>query len=131
MEVTETAAVESNERLSMNMNRLVEKGVQFALDDYGTGFSNATSLIQYPYETIKIDKGVIWAAMKNDSAMKILTHSVAMIKSLQLSIVAEGVETIEQANELMSMGCDYFQGYYYSKPVCAKDFIALLESNMA
>lgn len=131
LEVTETAAVESNERLSMNMNRLVEKGVQFALDDYGTGFSNATSLIQYPYETIKIDKGVIWAAMKNDSAMKILTHSVAMIKSLQLSIVAEGVETIEQANELMSMGCDYFQGYYYSKPVCAKDFIALLESNMA
>lgn len=131
LEVTETAAVASSERLSTNMNVLMKNGVQFALDDYGTGFSNATSLIQYPYETIKIDKGVIWAAMKSDNAMKVLTHSVAMIKALHLNIVAEGVETIEQANELMNMGCDYFQGYYYSKPVSAKDFVALLDCNLA
>lgn len=84
LEVTETAAVVSSECLSMNMNKLVEKGVQFALDDYGTGFSNATSLIEYPYQTIKIDKGVVWAAMENENAMKVLTHSVAMIKSLEM-----------------------------------------------
>lgn len=131
LEVTETAAVVSSECLSTNMNKLVENGVQFALDDYGTGFSNATSLIQYPYNTIKIDKGVVWAAMENENAMKVLTHSVAMIKSLKMNIVAEGVETLEQANELSNMGCDFFQGYYYSKPVNARDFISLLDKNCA
>ncbi len=131
LEVTETAAVVSSECLSSNMNKLVENGVQFALDDYGTGFSNATSLIQYPYNTIKIDKGVVWAAMENENAMKVLTHSVAMIKSLDMNIVAEGVETIEQANELRNMGCDYFQGYYYSKPVNSADFVSLLDKNCA
>ncbi len=129
LEVTETAAVVSSECLSMNMNRLVASGVQFALDDYGTGFSNATSLIEYPYNTIKIDKGVVWAAMENENAMKVLSHSVAMIKSLQMNIVAEGVETKEQARELTTMGCDYFQGYYYSKPISATEFVALLNRN--
>lgn len=131
LEVTETAAVVSSECLSMNMNKLLEQGVQFALDDYGTGFSNATSLIEYPYHTIKIDKGVVWAAMENDNAMKVLTHSVAMIKSLEMDIVAEGVETLEQANELENMGCDYFQGYYYSKPVRQEEFISLLNESCA
>ena len=131
LEVTETAAVVSSECLSSNMNKLVEKGVQFALDDYGTGFSNATSLIQYPYDTIKIDKGVVWAAMENENAMKVLSHSVAMIKSLDMNIVAEGVETLEQANELTDMGCDYFQGYYYSRPVNGREFIKILNQNCA
>lgn len=131
LEVTETAAVVSSECLSNNMNQLVAQGVKFALDDYGTGFSNATSLIQYPYNTIKIDKGVVWAAMENENAMKVLTHSVAMIKSLEMDIVAEGVETQEQADELCNMGCDYFQGYYYSKPVSAEEFLILLEQNCA
>lgn len=131
LEVTETAAVVSSECLSMNMNKLVEQGVQFALDDYGTGFSNATSLIEYPYQTIKIDKGVVWAAMENENAMKVLTHSVAMIKSLEMDIVAEGVETMEQAEQLGEMGCDYFQGYYYSKPVRQEEFVALLNEYCA
>lgn len=131
LEVTETAAVVSSECLSFNMNKLVENGVQFALDDYGTGFSNATSLIEYPYHTIKIDKGVVWAAMESENAMKVLRHSVAMIKSLHMSIVAEGVETLEQANELTNMGCDFFQGYYYSKPVKSQDFISMLNVNYA
>lgn len=131
LEVTETAAVVSSECLSSNMNKLVANGVKFALDDYGTGFSNATSLIEYPYNTIKIDKGVVWAAMENENAMKVLTHSVAMIKSLDMNIVAEGVETLEQADELANMGCDFFQGYYYSKPVEARDFVSLLDKNCA
>ncbi len=126
LEVTETVAVVSSKCLNVNMHRLIENGVQFALDDYGTGFSNATSLVDYPYDIIKIDKGVVWAAMENDNAMKVLSHSVDMIKSLNKNIVAEGVETLEQANQLKHMGCDYFQGYYYSKPVSGTDFVSLL-----
>lgn len=127
LEVTETVAVVSSKSLNINMQKLIENGVQFALDDYGTGFSNATSLVDYPYAIIKIDKGVIWAAMENEDAMKVLTHSIDMIKSLNKDIVAEGVETSEQVNQLENMGCDFFQGYYYSKPVKGSDFVSLLD----
>ena len=67
--------------------------------------------------------------MENENAMKVLTHSVAMIKSLEMDIVAEGVETMEQAEQLGKMGCDYFQGFYYSKPLRQEEFISLLNEN--
>lgn len=127
LEVTETAAVVSSACLSMNMNVMVDQGISFALDDYGTGFSNAVSLIEYPYNTIKIDKSVIWAALDNENANKVLRHSISMFKSLNMDIVAEGVETLEQANELTEMGCDFFQGYYYSKPIPGDAFIEFVK----
>lgn len=130
LEVTETAAVVSSAYLSMNMNTLVGQGIKFALDDYGTGFSNAVSLIEYPYNTIKIDKSVVWAAMDNENAKKVLRHSISMLKSLEMNIVAEGVETLEQANELEEMGCDFFQGFYYSKPISADAFIAFMQKQV-
>ena len=112
------------------MNALSECGIKFALDDYGTGFANAISLIEYPYSTIKVDKSVVWAAMDSDEAKKVLTHTVAMLKSLKMSIVAEGVETYEQSEELIAMGFDYLQGYYYSKPISGKDFIELVSIDL-
>lgn len=130
LEVTETAAVVSSACLSMNMNTLVDQGIKFALDDYGTGFSNAVSLIEYPYNTIKIDKSVIWAAMDNENAKKVLKHSISMLKSLEMNIVAEGVETLEQANELAEMGCDFFQGFYYSKPIPGDAFIEFVKKQV-
>ena len=130
LEVTETAAVVSSASLSMNMNALHDAGIMFALDDYGTGFSNAISLIEYPYSTIKIDKSVVWAAMENDNAKKVLAHTVSMLKDLNMSIVAEGVETYEQTEELISMGVDYLQGYYYSRPISGKDFIELVSIDL-
>ncbi len=130
LEVTETAAVVSSACLSMNMNTLVDQGIKFALDDYGTGFSNAVSLIEYPYNTIKIDKSVIWAAMDNENAKKVLRHSISMLKSLEMNIVAEGVETLEQANELAEMGCDFFQGFYYSKPIPRDAFIEFVKKQV-
>ena len=130
LEVTETAAVVSSACLSMNMNTLVNQGIKFALDDYGTGFSNAVGLIEYPYNTIKIDKSVIWAAMDNENAKKVLKHSISMLKSLEMNIVAEGVETLEQANELAEMGCDFFQGFYYSKPIPGDAFIEFVKKQV-
>lgn len=130
LEVTETAAVVSSACLSMNMNALVDQGVKFALDDYGTGFSNAVSLIEYPYNTIKIDKSVVWAAMDNENAKKVLSHSISMLKSLEMNIVAEGVETSEQADELAAMGCDFFQGFYYSKPIPGDAFIDFIKKQV-
>ena len=126
LEVTETAAVVSSDTLKSNMNKLMGKGIEFALDDYGTGFSNTSSLIKYPFHTIKLDKSMVWAAMEDKKAMCALEHTISMVKAMDMEIVAEGVETKEQAEILQKMGCDFFQGFYYSRPVPEKDYLNLL-----
>ena len=127
LEITETAAVTSREILINNMNQLIDRGFKFSMDDYGTGFSNTSTLIAYPFDEIKIDKSIVWSAMEDEKAMIAFKHSVAMIKDLDFKIVAEGVETKEQAKMLGDLGCDYFQGYYYSKPVSEVDFMSLID----
>lgn len=127
LEITETAMVSSGDMLLKNMNSITECGCTFAMDDFGTGFSNLSAMIQYPFNIIKLDKSMVWSAMEDERAMSILRHSVAMLKDLSMNIVAEGIETMEQANILSRMGCDYFQGYFYSKPVPVDEFIKKIE----
>lgn len=126
-EVTETVAVASSDILKNNMNKLIEKSIKFSLDDYGTGFSNIYSLIRYPFHTIKIDKSIIWASMKDERAMVILENIIELAKSLNKEVVAEGVEDIDQVNILKKFGCDYNQGYYYSKPIMLEEFINIIK----
>lgn len=126
-EITETFDISDNAVLINNMNRLIELGCSFAMDDYGTGYSNANYLMDYPFKLIKLDKSFIWSAMDNEKAMRILTHTVAMIKSLDLYIVAEGVETEEQADILIELGCDYLQGYYFSPPVNQEKYLYFMD----
>ena len=126
LEITETAAVLSSDNLRNNMMRLMEKGVNFSLDDYGTGFSNTASIVDYPFHTIKLDKSMLWSATDSEKAMCALEHMIAMIKSMHMELICEGVETQSQATMLEHMGCDYFQGYYFSKPVNADGFLDLL-----
>ena len=126
LEITETAAVLSSDNLRNNMTRLMEKGVNFSLDDYGTGFSNTASIVEYPFHTIKLDKSMLWSATDSEKAMCALEHMIAMIKSMHMELICEGVETQSQATMLEHMGCDYFQGYYFSKPVNADAFLDLL-----
>lgn len=123
LEITETAAVVSHETLLRNMGRLISKGVKFSLDDYGTGFSNTASMIKYPFHTVKLDKSMVWSAMEDEKAMYVLKYTIAMIKEMGMELIAEGVETKEQAELLAEMGCDFFQGYYYSKPVNKEEFL--------
>lgn len=127
LEITETAAIFSSDTLWNNMERLREKGVEFSLDDYGTGYASTSNIVQYPFHTIKLDKSMVWSAMDNPKAMCALQHTIAMIKDMQMDSIAEGVETLEQAEKLAAMGCDFFQGYYYSKPVCAEEFLEKLK----
>ncbi len=123
LEITETAAVMSSETLWSNMEHLMKHGVHFSLDDYGTGFSNTAHIIKYPFHTIKLDKSMVWSAMDNPKAMCALKHTIFMIKDMNMELIAEGVENSLQAEKLAEMGCDFFQGYYYSKPVCGREFI--------
>ena len=129
LEVTETAAVVSSDTLMTNMKRLIERNMNFSLDDFGTGFSNIASLIKYPFHTIKLDKYMVWDAMHNIKAEKIMRNIIDMVKLLEMEIVAEGAETTEQVDRLKEMGCDFVQGFYYSKPITRNEFIDLINDN--
>ncbi|MBQ5333517.1 MAG: EAL domain-containing protein [Oscillospiraceae bacterium] len=130
-EITETAGLANYDMLLRNMNRLISWGVTFSMDDYGTGFSTANYLISLPMEIVKIDKSILWPAMESEEAFIILRHTVEMLRSLNKKIVVEGVETAEMVKLLSDIGCDYLQGYYYSKPVPADDFVMFLARNAA
>ena len=129
LEVTESAAIASSEVLMDNMARLIERNMNFSLDDFGTGFSNTATLIKYPFHTIKLDKGMVWEAMHNKKAEIILKNTIEMVKMLDMEIVAEGAETPEQVEKLNEMGVDFVQGFYYSKPISRDDFLQLLNDD--
>ena len=129
LEVTESAAIASSEVLMDNMNRLIERNMNFSLDDFGTGFSNTATLIKYPFHTIKLDKGMVWDAMHNKKAEIILKNTIEMVKMLNMEIVAEGAETPEQVEKLREMGVDFVQGFYYSKPISRDLFLQQLNDD--
>lgn len=128
LEITETASIISGKVLLENMQSFIEKGMRFSLDDYGTGYANITTVVEYPFSIVKLDKAMLWTAMKNDKAMTVLRQTIRMMKQLSLDLIAEGVETEEQAQLLAYYGCDYFQGYLYAKPQNSELFLKLLDS---
>ena len=122
-EITETSAMISNAVVSRNISHFELHGISLSLDDYGTGYSNISYLYNLPFMFMKIDKSILWSAENNEKADIILRNIFRMAQRLHLKVVMEGVETEEQIRKLLELKCDYFQGYYFSKPVCGKDFI--------
>lgn len=127
-EITETAGSVNDDTLRRNMKRLLDSGATFSMDDYGTGFSTATYLISLPLRIVKIDKSILWSAMENEEAFTILRNTVQMLKELNKKIVVEGVENEEMVRILEEMGCDFMQGYHFSKPVPREQFVEYLEN---
>ncbi len=126
LEITETASINNQDTMDRNMREMVKRGIAFSLDDYGTGYSNVDHLAGLPLEIVKVDKSIVWKAVKNPDSNMILRHSIRMIHDLGLKAVAEGVENEEMISMLREMGCNYFQGYYYSRPIPEEDFLAFL-----
>ncbi|MCR5823686.1 MAG: EAL domain-containing protein [Lachnospiraceae bacterium] len=133
LEITETGSLAEKNILLKNMNELMIYGVTFSLDDFGTGNSNLNYIMDMPVKIVKFDRELISAYFENDKARHIMTSIIKMLKDMEFEIVAEGVETKEQAEEMMKLGVSYIQGYYYSKPLTRGDYINFLEtgSNMA
>ena len=127
LEITESAEAYSEEQLIRNMARMSLSDITFSLDDYGSGYSNVNYLVDLPFSIVKIDKYIVWAAMKQVSSRRVLENTIAMFKEINLKVVAEGIENAEMMNMLTSMGADYLQGYYFSKPVPGKELVECLE----
>ncbi len=128
LEITETAAAHTPEILLKNMQDLADAGFELSLDDYGSGYSNMSYMLNLPFKMIKIDKYIVWAAFTDKRAEKALAATIKMIKEIGMTVLAEGVETPEQAEWLIETGCDYLQGFYYSRPIPKKEFLDIMKS---
>jgi EAL domain-containing protein (putative c-di-GMP-specific phosphodiesterase class I) len=122
LELTETAVMRDAELSIQALRRLTELGVSIALDDFGTGYSSLSYLRHFPLKTLKIDRSFMQELESGAGTDQIVRAIVALAHNLHLKVVAEGVETIEQLRFLREIGCDKFQGYYFSPPVPAQQF---------
>ena len=101
------------------------------MDDFGTGYSNLSQMANTGFDIIKLDKSLIWPCFEDngEKPITILNSCIAMINGLGISIVAEGVETKEQADLLTEKGVEYLQGYYFSKPMNEQDYLNFVQNN--
>lgn len=126
LEITETALAQNQETLVENMKKISEKGITFSLDDYGTGYSSISYMMTLPFKIVKIDKSILWSSFENEKAMIALCASINMIKDMGMEIVVEGVESEEMADKLAELGCDFQQGFYFSRPLPEGEFLKFL-----
>lgn len=126
LEFTETTLLNDIELARANINRLNALGVSFAIDDFGTGYSSLTYLSQLSMDQLKIDKSFVQNIGKNEKDASIIRTIIDMARSLGMNVLAEGVETAAQRKYLLQHGCQYFQGYLFSRPVPIEEFNALV-----
>lgn len=128
LEITETAAVNSQNIMSENICKLREAGVPFSLDDYGTGYSNIRRVATMPFELIKLDK--TFTDLEDNEKLKVVVrNTVRMIKEMNMKIVVEGIETKHLVDVFSEMQCDYIQGYYFSKPLSRENFVRFIRQS--
>jgi len=131
LEITEGMLLDNIEDTIATMNALRDIDVRFSLDDFGTGYSSLQYLKQLPLDQIKIDQSFVHDIATDSSDAAIVLTIVAMAHSLNMDVIAEGVETEEQRQLLINLGCTDFQGYLFGKPVPIGQFEALLtQSNI-
>lgn len=121
LEITEQTVMDIS-RLEQQIQILQGFGFRFSLDDYGSGYSNLSRVKQYPFANIKLDMSIVWDYIRDQDVL--LPTIVRAFKQMGFSVTAEGIENAEMADTMSALGCDYLQGYYFSKPLPADEFVA-------
>ncbi|MFK8049848.1 MAG: EAL domain-containing protein [Halioglobus sp.] len=129
LEITESLLINDYQHTRDTLIALQELGIGLALDDFGTGYSSLSYLHQLPFDTLKIDKSFVDNLGTSEDANSIIESIIALAKSLDKIIVAEGIEQEAQQQFLVERGCDLLQGYLYSKPLSVEDISSLLTDN--
>ena len=127
-EVTETAASNANNIVENALHTLGDYGINFALDDYGTGNANIDTVIRQPFSIIKLDKSMVRSYFKNPKNALIFRETVKMMKNLGIATLAEGVETQKQLDEMLALGIDYIQGNHFARPMPVSDFLKFINN---
>jgi len=131
LELTESVLMKRPELTELILKRLREKGVRVAVDDFGTGYSSLSYLRKFPIDTLKIDQSFIRQITTVPTETAIVAAIISMGQSLNLCVIAEGVETREELAFLRAHQCEEAQGYYFSRPVPAEQFAELLKSGIS
>ena len=118
--------------LLKNMRKLIDYGITFSLDDFGTGYSNLNYIMELPVDIVKFDKNMTDSYFESDRNKMVMSTAINMIKAMGMKIVVEGVERKEQLEAVCEEGVHYIQGFYFSRPLPEKDFVAgAINSNVA
>jgi len=131
IELTESLLLENIEDAITTMSALNDIGVSLSLDDFGTGYSSLQYLKRLPLDQLKIDQSFVRELATDSNDKTIVRTIIAMAKNLDLEVIAEGVETKEQRSILLSLGCENYQGYLFSKPIPIEEFEAVLRQGKA
>jgi diguanylate cyclase (GGDEF)-like protein/PAS domain S-box-containing protein len=127
LEITENVLIGNFKAMSHTISALRDQGLHIALDDFGTGYSSLTYLKKLELDIIKIDRAFIQDIVNDKNDTVLVEAILSIAENFQMKVIAEGVEELEQIKHLTKMGCRYFQGYYYSRPIPAEDFENLIK----
>lgn len=130
LEITESASLNAKKILLDNMMCLINYGVKFSLDDFGTGQSNLNYIVDMPVDIVKFDRYMTNAYFENKKAKYVMNAAMHMIHGMELEIVSEGIETEKQYEAMLNLGIAYIQGYYFSKPLPEPEFLQFITANM-
>ena len=131
LEVTESVFLQDSQRALVVLDDLKHLGVMLALDDFGTGYSSLSYLKRFPVDIVKIDRGFVADLGKDHASRAIVSSVVDLAHALGLTVVAEGIETVEQHREVTKLGCEACQGYYFARPMSADALDALMSACVA
>ena len=127
LEITESVLIEHLDDARKALESLNDLGVRLSLDDFGTGYSSLSYLADLPFQCVKIDLSLIGKIVASRQASALANAIIQMGHALDKQVIAEGVETLEQATRLQELGCDIAQGYYFAKPIAPEKLTALLQ----
>lgn len=128
MEITESVLMDNTSNSMDTLQQLSQSGISISIDDFGTGYSSLSYLTTFPVNKIKIDRSFVSKLPEDKNALAVVTAIIGIADSLNLKVVAEGIETEEQLECLFALGCQYGQGYLFSKPVPADKAVELLKA---
>jgi EAL domain-containing protein (putative c-di-GMP-specific phosphodiesterase class I) len=128
LEITERLLIQQPDNAKAMLQMCKDAGMGIAIDDFGTGYSSLSYLYYFPIDTLKVDQSFVRAMQRDEKSLELVKSIVGLGKNMKMSIIAEGVETVEEARLLQDMGCDKVQGYYFAKPMPEKDVIEFLRN---
>lgn len=131
LEITESSVLENADHTIDVLNRIKDLGVRLSIDDFGTGYSSLSYLHRFPVDTLKIDRSFVSTMENGSESEEIVRIVVTLAKALNLSVIAEGIENPYQLRQLQMLGCEFAQGYLFSRPVSASDAVSLLDGDDA
>ena len=129
LEITESLIVEEGHESLERLNELKELGVRLAIDDFGTGYSSLSYLTRMPVDILKVDRSFVGHMLDSDRVESVVRATISLAHALDLSVVAEGVETVEQQQALRALGCELAQGFYYSRPLSADGLVSYFDGS--